>query len=95
MGRAAYLNSWKWRKVRLQCFHRDGYRCTKCGKSGRLEAHHIIPLHELSEHNGLDAFTLSNLATLCRKCHIQHHRAERLAKTVSNPFTRLINSFDD
>ena len=90
-----YLNSKKWRAVRLQCFYRDKYRCTKCGKSGRLEAHHIIPLHKLNEHDGINAYTLKNLMTLCRKCHINLHRSERLQSRANNPYIKLLNSYND
>ena len=33
-----------WRRVRLLVFERDGYRCRCCGKAGRLECDHIVPL---------------------------------------------------
>lgn len=57
-----------WERLRRACFDRDGWRCTKCRKAGRLEAHHVKELD-----NG-GANTLANLATLCRSCHIEHHR---------------------
>lgn len=95
MGKASYLNKRRWLRVRLECFYRDGYRCTKCGKTGRLEAHHIIPLHKINEHMGLNAYTLANLTTLCRKCHIELHRAERLARRPKTVFHNLLESFND
>ena len=36
-----------WRRVRLRVFERDGYRCVCCGKAGRLECDHIIPLPQV------------------------------------------------
>ena len=34
-----------------------------------MEVHHVKPLHL-----GGAPFDLANLATLCRDCHIEHHR---------------------
>ena len=56
---------------RLKVFKRDKWRCTRCGKAGRLEAHHVIPLHEGGEY--LDP---SNIVTMCRTCHVRHHRRQ-------------------
>lgn len=65
------LNSAEWARQRRRCFARDGYRCRWCGKRGKLEAHHDTPVDE----GGTD--DLDNLLTVCRGCHIAHHRAER------------------
>jgi len=51
-----------WRKKVLE---RDGYKCKLCGKTKRLEAHHIIPVSETT----LTAFLEMNGITLCRECH--------------------------
>ena len=58
-----------WELARRQCFEVCGWRCTRCGKSGRLEAHHVLPLHR-----GGAPFDLGNLAALCRSCHISIHK---------------------
>jgi len=58
-----------WRRIRLQVFKRDGFRCTKCRKTGRLECHHIVPLEK-----GGAPLDPENLTTLCRSCHILIHR---------------------
>ena len=36
---------------------------------GRLEAHHEPPLRD-----GADPYDLVGIVTLCRGCHIEHHR---------------------
>ena len=51
--------------------HRDGWRCRICGRAGKLEADHIVPLHR-----GGEAYSLANGQTLCRSCHIQKSRLE-------------------
>ena len=57
-----------WRRFRLDILYRDGYRCTKCGRAGRLEVHHVKPL----EHGGA-AFDPDNCVTVCRDCHALAH----------------------
>ena len=59
----------RWQAARRAAFERDKFRCTSCGRSGRLEAHHLVRL----EDSG-DPYALENLATRCRSCHIQEHR---------------------
>ena len=59
----------RWRLLRLRVFERDGWRCVLCGKAGRLECDHIVPLQD-----GGAAFEMDNLRTLCRGCHIGRSR---------------------
>lgn len=61
----------RWDRVRRAAFERDGYRCTECGRAGRLEAHHEPPMRE-----GADPYDLSGIRTLCRACHIARHRPD-------------------
>ena len=65
------LNTRRWAAVRRAVFQRDGWRCVECGKAGRLECDHVVPL----ERNG-DPFDMANLQTLCRSCHIAKTAAE-------------------
>lgn len=77
----AALDKRRWARVRLEVFERDGYRCTSCGRPGRLEAHHSPALDERGP--GADPYDVDTIVTLCRPCHIDHHRpavsAERAA----------------
>ena len=59
-----------WERVRRQALDRDGHRCQKCGRAGRLEVHHVLEL----AHGGTN--DMNNLNTLCRACHIDTHRRE-------------------
>ena len=59
----------RWDRARRQAFDRDGWRCTRCGKSGALEAHHIRELHR-----GGAPFDLGNLEAVCRACHVELHK---------------------
>ena len=50
---------------------RDGWRCRTCGRAGKLEVDHVIPIDK-----GGDPWESSNLQTLCRDCHIKKTRRE-------------------
>ena len=65
-------NRRQWRKVRLLALDRDAWTCTKCGKAGRLEVDHRVPLED-----GGALYDLDNLQTLCRGCHFDKSRGER------------------
>ena len=69
----ARLHASRWRRVRKQVFNRDGYRCTACGKPGRLECDHVVPL---DRQPGQDPYRLAGLQTLCRNCHIEKTAGE-------------------
>ena len=60
----AKLDRKRWALLRLRIFERDGWRCVRCGKAGRLEADHVVPLHK-----GGDPYFGENLQTLCTDCH--------------------------
>ena len=66
----AALDPRRWERARRAAFNRDGYRCQECGQAGRLECHHVKPLEA-----GGAPYALGNLATLCRACHIDRHKA--------------------
>ncbi|MCL6611200.1 MAG: HNH endonuclease [Peptococcaceae bacterium] len=55
-------------KVVTQVIERDNYRCRGCGTTRHLEIHHII----FRSQGGTDE--ISNLVTLCRRCHQRAHR---------------------
>jgi 5-methylcytosine-specific restriction endonuclease McrA len=57
--------------------------CVRCGSVENLESHHIKPLAEIIEENGVTnrdearkciaLWDLDNGITLCRKCHYEEH----------------------
>ena len=63
-----------WRTVRLRALDRDNWRCVKCGRYGRMEVDHIIPL----DKPGSKLYALDGLQTLCRSCHIEKTRGENI-----------------
>ena len=68
----ARLDRRRWQLARRRCFEAAGWRCSRCGKAGRLECHHRVHLED-----GGDAYDQSNLECLCRACHIAEHRGDR------------------
>lgn len=62
-----HLNPRRWARVRRTVFARDGWRCVKCRRAGRLECDHIVPLHE---DPAQDPYDPDGCQTLCRACHI-------------------------
>lgn len=74
VGKKVYKSK-RWGRVRVSVFDRDGWKCTSCGRRGRLECDHLKPIVEEG-----DWFDLANLRTLCRGCHIRITRAAALAR---------------
>lgn len=67
--------SW-WELVR-QAQKRDGNQCGSCSYRGPgIERHHIVPLSRGGRN------VLSNIISLCEKCHAKRH---------SHMFTRLVS----
>ncbi|MXW56069.1 MAG: HNH endonuclease [Gemmatimonadales bacterium] len=71
--RHAALQGPRWRALRRFVFKRDGHRCRKCGKAGRLEVDHIRPLHVARDQ---DPYDPAGCQTLCRGCHIAKTASE-------------------
>ena len=62
----AKLDRKRWALQRLKIMARDLWRCCKCGRAGRLECDHVVPLHK----NGAP-YDPDNLQALCTDCHRQ------------------------
>jgi len=57
----------KYKRLRLQVFARDAWRCQLCGRRTNLEVHH----QQSRAHGGKDQ--IENLITLCDSCHRNEH----------------------
>lgn len=62
----------QWKSVRHLALKRDGFKCSECGRRGRLECHHIESVRKAP----LKAYDLANIAVLCVACHARHTRLE-------------------
>ena len=68
------LPSRRWERFARSIKDRDGWRCRSCGRRGRLEVDHVVPLHL-----GGEPWDPDNCQALCRGCHGAKTRAERRA----------------
>jgi hypothetical protein len=57
----------EWRAAVLA---RDDHRCRDCGATGKLRAHHVIPMAD----DITRALDVENGLTLCLPCHLKRHR---------------------
>jgi hypothetical protein len=53
-----------------QVKQRDGYRCRLCHSPKQIEAHHLFGKQRFPKLE----YNISNLITLCKKCHTRFHR---------------------
>ena len=60
-----------WERVRNLIRDRDGWRCTQCGRPGRLAIHHKVALVDGGGNSP------ANLTTLCQDCHNAVHVREK------------------
>ena len=65
------LNRRQWEFARRAALDRDNWRCTECGKAGRIAVDHIQAL----AHGG-DPYALANLQSLCMAHHALKTTAE-------------------
>ena len=70
----ARLDPRRWERAKRTAHKRDGWRCRRCGRAGRLEGHHEPLLRE-----GADPYEVDGIVTLCRSCHIERHRGDHVS----------------
>lgn len=67
-----------WKELITTVYKRDNYKCRRCGAAhktnNRLHAHHVKPW----AGNPDSRFELSNIVTLCSKCHQWVHSKENI-----------------
>ena len=73
----AFYKSAAWQKMREYVLIRDKYKCTRCGRSGDLEVHHIVHLTPENIFDSKVTLNDANLITLCRDCHFAVHEEDR------------------
>ena len=61
-----------WFFIRRKLIQARGYKCERCGRGGRLEVHHRIPISK-----GGKRYDRENLEVICRQCHFDEHRHDR------------------
>jgi len=84
-------------EIRSKILLRDHFRCQECGYFKHLEVHHIIPRSK----GGSD--DLTNLVTLCQRCHAKKHghgyrenrRRKHTRRNNRKKFRRYVNKHHD
>ena len=60
------MESARWKKLRAAVLERDNNQCQACGSTETLQCHH-------NTYERLGAENMSDLVTLCTRCHTNHH----------------------
>lgn len=71
----SYIRSDKWKKKKEERLKKDNYICLNCGSKEKLEIHH-------KNYNSLYNEDISDLKTLCEKCHKKITEKTRKKKKV-------------
>ena len=79
---SAHHHNREWALASLKRRDLDNWRCSECGRAGRLEVHHVQSMRDGGGNE------LSNLKTLCRTHHIAIHRQARTPNAAA--WDRLI-----
>lgn len=88
MRKTRGISSRPWAELRLEALKRDGWKCVKCGRPGRLEVDHKIAIVDGGSND------IDNLQTLCRGCHIDKSRQEvyNRSRRYSPGFRELVEA---
>lgn len=77
-----YHEHFDWNYAVSWCWSRYDHRCGNCGKEGKLEVHHIVPVNG-DRHQYSLYHVPWNLIALCHACHLAVHAAMRPPKPPS------------
>lgn len=80
------INTWEWRKRRNECYQRDNWTCldceTMCVNTTKKDKSRVIQCHHLVARRDGGSDELSNLVTLCARCHGLREAAVRAARVA-------------
>jgi 5-methylcytosine-specific restriction endonuclease McrA len=85
----------RWHAKRKRIFTRDGFKCTVCGATANLQAHHT---YYYSQRTDPWDYPDESLITICEKCHHDWHeyheleyrdRPDRKKKKVRRPKPKI------
>ena len=81
-----FYDSARWKRVAAKRMRMDGYKCQICKRYGRMveatQVHHIEHLEDAPDR----ALDITNLISLCRRCHNAQHPEK--AAAMNNSKTR-------
>lgn len=64
-----YYKTSRWAELRRDTFERDNYECVMCGEPAEMAHHRRYP-------EVLGTETISDLTSLCKRCHFKYHFPE-------------------
>lgn len=70
-----YVMSAEWKAIRTQVFTRDNWHCVVCFSDKKLRAHHRTYIR-------LGRELISDLSTLCKRCHKIVHALDYTPKII-------------
>lgn len=85
-------------ETKRQALERAKFRCESCGKRGRLEIHHILPIYIATQvyqelpHAALSV--LENAACLCPDCHNKEHQGDWVNRDYSGQASVLFGMLE-
>ena len=75
----------RWKEKRLEILERDGNKCTMCGGTTYLQAHHLVYEDDFPWESKNE-----DLITLCKSCHKIWHRLNKtLHRNYTSSFTTI------
>lgn len=85
-----------WSRQRSKTRERDNNTCQRCGITSveagqKLDVHHKIPFRQFGIELHKEANHLSNLVTLCRKCHLEAESEYKKPRRKNGQFASLTN----
>ena len=84
-----FYQSRSWRSLRLEALTRDNNECQTCKRYGKVgEAQNVHHIKTVKEFPML-ALSLSNLESICIKCHNNEH--DRLNKYIRKKKPKFVN----
>lgn len=83
----SFYHSKEWQETREFILKRDHYICQWCGKPAK-EVHHKIRLSPSNIGDVRITMNPDNLISLCRDCHMDEHRQEKIAGTKTKQTKR-------
>lgn len=72
-----YLQSDEFNEIRQAVFNRDHHKCVVCGSTEDIVPHHLTYRNLYNEK-------LSDLVTLCNKCHAIYHNVEKRKEYIDD-----------
>ena len=70
------LSKAEWKKIRLEVYKRDNYKCRDCGvkcTNSKKQTWKTIQCHHLISWREIEKEDIDNLITLCCRCHGKRH----------------------